>query len=759
MTVASTSRYLFLLLLSPLAAAAADLTGTIKGLVVDQASQQPLPGANIGILDLELGAITGADGRFVIARVPVGSHRLRASMIGYRAGIRADVIVRSSRITTIDLELAESVVGMDETVVTADYFSAAAEDVVSSVNFSFEEIRRSPGSSGDISRLIQALPSVNMNNDQRNDLIVRGGSPTENLTLIDNVEIPNINHFPTQGASGGPIGLLNVDLISEADFYAGGFSAAYGDRLSSVLAIEMREGNRDEFDGELNLSMAGAGFIVEGPWQQGRGAWVLSARRSYLDVIVGAIGTGAVPIYSDIQGKLSWDLGAAHRLSLLGISGFDRIDIGPDDQDDSDWVNWDTEQHVLGATWKWLWSSRGYANTSLAYTYSDFVVDVRERETRRTLYTNNSQERQIALRANYHYSLQPGRGLAWGLVARRIFSDFDIFAAADTNRLNVEVPDLRVGEDLSTSKVGVYLSYEHTVLQRLTATLGVRFDYFEYNEEVDLAPRLSVNYDLDDKTALEAACGIYYQNLAPSLLAQHPDNRRLENPRADHYVVGLTRRLTPSTQASLEAYYKDYTQLPYDEDDPTVLVLDGFADFGGPTPGRLIPGGAAESRGIEFLVQKKLARELYGTFSYAYGESRYTDGQGVERDRKFDNRNLFSVILGYRPSDIYELSVRWRYAGGRPYTPFDEDLSRELNTGIIQRDRVHEERLPAYHRLDLRFDYRKHYTNYNIVSFFSLLNAYNRANLFSYYWSEEGREVSRINQWSILPVGGFELEF
>ncbi len=741
---------------------AAELFGTIKGVVVDQATQQPLAGANLALLGLGLdqGAIAGADGHFVLSRVPVGTHRLRASMVGYQESIRPDLVVRSNRITAVIVRLAQQAVELAETVVRADFFSSEEEESVSAVNFNYEEIRRSPGSAQDISRLVQALPSVNLNTDQRNDLIVRGGSPMENLVLVDHLEVPNINHFPTQGASGGPIGLLNVDLISQANFSAGGFGAAYGDRLSSVLEVELREGNRDEFDGEVNLGMAGAGFIAEGPLRRGRGSWVLSARRSYLDLIVGAIGTGAVPRYSDVQGKLSWDLAPAHKLTALGLGGFDAIDIEPEDSDEEDdYAAVDDDQVVLGAAWQWLWSARGYSRTSLAYTRAGYAVEVEEGGTRRRLYANDSQEREGVLRSDHFFRPRPGSALSWGGVVRRLFPRIRLFAVADTNRLEAITPELRVRRAETTGKGGAYLSFEQTLFQRLKATAGLRYDYFGYNREHDLAPRLGLSLSLDERTSLNAAWGVYYQNLPVSLLVQDPANRELENPRAIHYVLGLTRRLTPSAQLSGELYAKDYADLPYDPDDPTLSVVDAFADFGSPVPGRLTGGGKAESRGVELLVQKKLAQALYGTCGYSYGTARYTDLEGVERDRNFDNRHLFSLILGYRPSNRWEVSGRWSFAGGRPYTPFDEELSARLHKGIIRRDLINGQRYPAYHRLDLQFDFRKHYQRFNLVTFFSLLNAYNRANIYAYYWDKDQNAPGRLDQWSMIPVGGFELEF
>ena len=671
--------------------------------------------------------------------------------------------MRSNRITTVEIALTEQVLGVEETVVSAGYFTEEVTEAVSAVNFNYEEIRRSPGSAQDISRLVQALPSINMNNDQRNDLVVRGGSPTENLTLVDNMEIPNINHFPTQGASGGPIGILNVDLIEDVTFSAGGFGAQYGDRLSSVLSVDLREGNREEFDAELNMSMAGAGFILEAPLSNGRGSWVASARRSYLDLIVGAIGTGAVPVYSDFQGKISYDVDERHRIDLLGISGFDFIELKPEDADKAadgeDFFQQDVTQIVAGANWRWLWSEAGYSVTSLAISASDFSIQVDDNPSQVRIFSNDSQEREVTLRSRSFLRRKSGLALEIGVDAKRIGSDFSYFVSQDTNRVNVEIPEILIKDEVATAKAGSYISLTQDLSPRLKLRAGLRLDYFDYNEEIDWSPRAGATFKLNDLTSLNAAWGIYYQNLAPSLLVQHPDNRLLENPRADHYVLGLARQITPSTQLTLEAYRKEYSELPYDPDDPTISVVDAYADFGSPVPGRLVGGGEATSDGVELLVQKKLAQDVYGTASYSFSRSRYRDLLGTERNRSFDNRHLISLILGYRPSDTWEYSVRWVYAGGRPRTPFDVETSSQLNTGIIDAARVNTERYEAYHRLDLRFDYRRHYANYNLVSFFSLLNTYNRANIFNYYWDNEDREVDRIDQWKLLPIGGFELEF
>ena len=749
----------------PALAQEANRTGSVRGQVLDAVTRQPLAGAAVVVLDRGLATVTGAEGRFTLIGVPAGLHRVQIVLIGCESAILHDVVVRPNRVTPLAVELDETAPTVREVIeVTADYFSAEEEAAVSTVSFRFEEIRRAPGSAGDVSRMLQVLPSVGMATDQRNDLIVRGGSPGEHLTVVDNIEVPNINHFPTQGASGGVIGLLNTDLIADVSFSAGGFGVEHGDRLSSVMVVTQREGNRSELDGEISTSMAGAGLLLEGPLARGRGSWALSARRSYLELIagvVGAIGTGgAVPRYSDVQGMATFDVSPTHRLQALGLGGFDAIDLSLDDREDSDVVS-RARQSVGGLNWRWLWSGNGYAETSIAHTRADHGVHVTEAagDQTRVLFDNDSREQEVVLRSNWRYRPRGGTALSWGVTARRLFGDFDLFDAPDRTRVDTPDEELDIRVSLTGHKTGAFASLERSVGPRLTATLGGRFDYFSLNARGDWSPRFGLSYDLDPRTTLTAAAGVYRQTLPAWLLVQHPDNRLLDNQRADHYVAGVRRRLTPSTLLSVEAYRKDYRELPFDPDDPTALVVDQFADFRTPAPGLLVGGGRARSHGVEGLVRKKLAGDVYGLASYAYAVSRYTDGTGTERNRSFDHRHVASAIVGYRPNDRFEFSGRWRYAGGRPYSPFDPVLSAQAGAGIVRRERVNAGRHAAYHRLDLRFDHRRHYRSVTLVSFFSVLNVYNRDNVFQYYWDANDERTRRATQWGFLPVGGFELEF
>jgi hypothetical protein len=297
--------------------------GTMKGQVIDRETKIPLPGANILIVGTRRGTISNPDGTFMIPDIPVGNYTVQFSYLGYESYKAADVIIRSGRATVLRAELKTSVLEMEETSVTGGYFSGDPVQPTSMIGFSHEEIRRAPGSGGDVSRIIYGLPGVAKANDERNNLIVRGGSPIENSFFVDNIEIPNINHFPTQGSSGGAIGILNVDLVNDVTFRTGGFSAMYGDRLSSVMEINLREGNRDEFNGQIDLSLAGIGTVLEGPIGDRKGSWLISARRSYVDIIAGFMDFGVAPKYGDFQGKVVYDIDKENFLSVIEVFGLD----------------------------------------------------------------------------------------------------------------------------------------------------------------------------------------------------------------------------------------------------------------------------------------------------------------------------------------------------------------------------------------------------------------------------------------------------
>lgn len=758
-----------LFLISSLVIAQEIPLGTIKGLVVDKDSREPLIGANVVLKGTQKGAVTNKTGNFAIERVPVGSYTVVFTYMGYETQAKADIIVRSQRITFVDVELLNSSIEVEGIVVTPEFFPDAAEQPTSSIGFSGEEIRRAPGAAGDVSRIFYGLPSVAKVSDSKNSLIVRGGGPTENGFYIDNIEIPNINHFPEQGSSGGPIGLINVDFIKDVDFHTGGFSPIYGDKLSSIMDMSFRKGNPDERDAQVSLDFAGFGAQAEGPMPGG--SWLVSARRSFLDLIVGAIGEDrtSVPHYSDLQGKLYFDIDPRHKLSVINLFSLDQIGLSGKDaikKEANFYQNFRLWSNTAGANWTYLWSNQGYSETSLSNTTNGYHSS--GYETRSLIETGKGQlifsmkplESETRLRNINHYRFNGGHAMDFGVEVKYLDVNYNNFYGVYNDELGNPTAEYRVDEHIRATKISGFASYEYKPFPLLAFSPGVRIGHFTYNNNTDISPRLSMNYQTTSTFSINAAVGVFHQFLPLPLLVQNSVNKKLHDPVAYHYVLGIHKLLSEDTRLTVEVYAKEYDRFPMDSKQPQLFVIDqvvGSSMFYNSNP--LKDNGKAYTRGVEIMLQKKLARALYGLLSASYFRSKYRDYDGVWRNRAFDNRFTFQVEGGYKPNNKWEFSVRWLFAGGRPYTPFDETVSTQARRGVLDVSDINGERLPAYHSLNLRVDRRFHYSGSNLIFYLSIWNAYGRKNLDNYVWNEVRNRKEKNTQWGTLPVFGLEYEF
>ncbi len=745
-------------------------TGTIKGILTDFETKAPLIGANVEIPHTVLGAATDMDGHYIIPDVPAGSYSLTFSYIGYETSTRTDIIVRPGRLTFVNADLKISSVEADAVVVNAGYFTQTEEQPTSITNFTAEEIRRAPGSAGDVSRIIYGLPAVAKVNDTKNSLLVRGGSALENGFYVDNIEVNNINHFPEQGSSGGPIGMINVDFIEDVNFYTGGFSADYGDRLSSIMDLKLREGNREEFDSQLDLNFGGFGGTAEGPLFNGKGSWMFSARRSFLDFIVGAIGQNAasVPQYGDVQTKVVWDLSPQHRLTLLDIGGLDAIGYKRNDavQDKVNMYNdFQVLQNTAGLNWRYLWGENGYSNTAFSHavTKYDFsIFDTRyymENGQDRVITDQNSMEQEYRVRNVNHFKINDSNKLDFGLEAKLLSVDYDNYYGHYNDLLGNPTPILSITEKKSAAKMFGFLSYSIRPFSGLTLTPGIRAGYFTYNKSTNISPRFSAALQLSQKTTLNFSSGIYYQNLPLVLLSHEDAHKELKTPEARHMILGLSRLLSENTMLTVELYDKQYYHFPMDPAQPQLFVIDEMNFTGLFLPHEiLVDNGRARSRGVELMVQKKLARDIYGMISTSYSRSQYRDFNNTWHNRIADNRFTFNIEGGYKPNNKWEFSTRWIYAGGAPYTPFDVHASMAAHRGIFDPARVNGDRMPDYHSLNVRFDRRFFFNRSNMVFYLSIWNAYGRQNIGSYYWNEIENKQESQKQWTTLPIFGVEFE-
>lgn len=738
----------------------------MEGRIYDRNSKSTLIGANVILLNTTIGAATDKNGFFRIEKIPVGNYSLQIRYMGYESLIKTDIIIRSSRTTSISSELNESTVQSDEVVVSSNYFQKNDDQPTSSINLSNEEIRRSPGSAGDVSRILMSLPSVAKVDDGTNTLAVRGGSPIENTFYIDNIEIPNINHFPSQGASGGAIGIINVDFIEDVSFFTGGFSAAYGNKLSSIMNLIFREGDRDFLTGQLDLNFTGFGGILEGPIFLNDATFMLSIRRSYLDFLIKQINVGstAAPTYGDLQGKIVYDIDESNKLILLGVFSDDHMTSDQRTAIENKMVYYgdqDIYQTTIGFNWRKLWNSKAYSNTSLSYNISDYKEDFYETGSAELQFINRSSESFYLLRNMNYYQFSKTSSLDYGIEAKHIIGDFDNWYESYTDAIGNPIPSFTIEETVSSNILSAFASYNHNFGNRLSFTLGLRSDYFAYASVNKISPRLSASFSITEKTKLNTAAGIFYQHLPAKLLVSNSANKNLEIPVSDHYILGIEHLLLESIQLKLEVYQKNYRNFPIDTNQPGLFLIDelyGTQSFYFNTYS-VNDNGKAKTQGVEITIQKKLAKEFYGLVGASYSHSQYLGDDQIWRDRIYDNKFIFSIEGGYKPNYYWEFSMRWIYAGGRPYTPFNIQKSQELNRGVIDEDRINDERFPAYHSLNLRVDKRFTFSHTNLVIYLSVWNVYNRQNVASNYWNQSENLPDVVYQWGMLPIFGVEYEF
>lgn len=715
-------------------------TGLIKGRIIDMETKTPLAGVAVSVAGTENRAVSDEAGAYALAGVPLGYFTLSFEREGFYAETKTDVIVRSGRTTFLNVELLKVRALSEEVRVVADYFPATPAAPVSRTELNSEELRRDAGSAGDISRALYVVPGIVRADDEANDLIVRGGSPAENGFYIDNIFMPNINHFPQQGASGGNVSMLNMDFVENIEAFTGGFGASYGNKLSSVFDITYREGNRERINGQLNLSAIGYGAQVEGPMPGQRGAWMISANRSYLDLIAKFMDSENPADYYDLNGKATYDLGGRDKLTLLAIGGSSRTDY---DNDTRELFSYAT----AGLNWRHLWGEAGYSDTSLAWSFLDGTEnDYWEGEGVHEQYDYSN--RWLTFRNVNHLRLAAGHRLEFGVEAQNVrFRNWDDFDNAVTR--------------LSGTSAGVFATWLAQLFPNVSFSAGARADYVPLSERFHLAPRLSLSWVLTKRLTMNGAYGIYYQQMPLFLIKQDPGNAALPDPRARHIVLGFEYLLAKDVQLTLEAYDKRYSGHPMSPDYPYWFVIDDvngdedrFWDYGA-----LVGEGRAYARGVELTLQKKISKKLYGLVNLTYYRARYRDLMGFWRNRLFDNRFIVCLAGGYKPSRTLEINVRYTLAGNKAFTTVDEEMSIQSGFPYIRLENIMAGHLDNYENFSFRVDKRFSFRGSNIIVFLGALNLFNHKNELYRFWDIYGNQYLSGYMWERIPYIGFEFEF
>ena len=742
--------------------------GVITGRVLEAVTEAPIAGATVRVVGQSDATQSDAGGRFILRGVRVGIVAIEVRRLGFGPVVRGDIAVSPAKPAEVTVTLRPIDVQLDVITVRPEAFPAQmpVSTPVSTQRYDAEEVRRQPGAQEDVLRAISIAPGVGVTSAGRNDIVVRGGAPFENLFVVDNIEVPNINHFGSQGSTGGPISLINIRFVESAALSAGGFGAKLGDRTSSATTLTLREGNRERLAGEVNVAATQVGAVLEGPLGR-NGSFLANVRQSYLDLLFKAIGLSFIPSYTDATVKATWRPSRRDAFSVLAIGA--RGTVTFDNSTDSARVNNSQvlapaqDQYFSGLTWKRL-IGRGVVTTTLGRTWTRYVSAQRD-SLLVPIFESRSTEGENSLRTDV--TLLAGRGVEveTGTIFKHA-SDlrYDATLAGFTRRDGTGAPQpLRVDTSFTAWRNGSYVQAAWQATPRLRLSGGLRGDWYGFlDNAVRVAPRLSASYQLGAATTVSLAGGRYWQ--APSyiwLVGDAGNASRLKPFRADQLVAGITRLVGSDLKVQFEVYGKRYGDYPARRFRPVaVLSPSGFDDATTDIPFGLEPlesTGTGTAYGAEVFLQKKLgASPFYGQLSASVNRTRFAGIDGRDIRGAFDTPVLANGVLGWRPNARWEVATRLRAASGLPYTPFVE---RGTLAGTLDFARYNALRVPTFFAADLRVDRRFLIGNRQFIAFLDLQNFTGRANTTAPRWNPRLRRAELNESVGLLPSIGLNFEF
>ncbi len=730
--------------------------GIITGTVRDRNTQEPLIGVSVQVTGSQFGTVTNENGAFRIEGIPVGSYTVQSSYVGYQPQSRFNVNVTVGNVQILNFELAPAASELQQVEVVANRRqSAAVADLVTPLSvqsLTTEEIRSNPGGNFDISKVVQVLPGVATNGTgggSRNDLIIRGGAPSENVYYLDGIEIPLINHFTTQGSAGGATGILNVSFIEDLKLSSSAFDARYDNALASVFEFRQRYGNPERFSGNVRLSGSEFATTLEGPVGE-KTTYLVSARRSYLQFLFKLLDLPIRPNYWDFQYKVDHKLNDKTSLSFIGVGAIDDFSFGVprESTPENEYILRSTPyinqwNYTNGVAVKRLVND-GYVNLALsrnAFDNSLIKYEAAEEGENRVFTLNtSSRETENKLRLDVN-KYKNGWRYAYGVSGQYVQFTNDIFSVIrkelrdEANNLVQPGVTLDYNSDLDFFRYGAFGQVSRSVLDnKLGLSLGVRTDMNSFTEDGNnpletLSPRLAISYLLNDKWTVNASSGIYYKLPTYTVLGYQQDGRYLNKQadyiRAIHYVLGTEFLPRQDLRFTLEAFYKDYSNYPVSIRDGISLANQG-GDFGAIGNEAVVTNGKGRAYGAEFYLQKKLTGTVFSVLSYTYVVSEFAGLDGRYVSSAWDYRHLVSGLLGKKLPRNWEFGAKYRYAGGAPATPFDLEASRRnyasLGVGILDYSQLNSERLQPFSQLDVRIDKKWNFRRVTLDLFLDVAN-------------------------------------
>ncbi|MEE4287382.1 MAG: TonB-dependent receptor [Mariniphaga sp.] len=700
---------------------------SLKGRVVDAVSNEPLPFVNVIVSGTSIGTITDMDGNFILTGLEPGFIRIEASFVGYRRAISSEVEVSVASTNTIEIQMEEQKEQIEEVTVTASPFRKTEESPVSLRSIGIGEIEKSPGANRDISKVIQSFPGVQSTPAFRNDVIIRGGGPSESKFYLDGVEVPFINHFATQGASGGPVGIINADFLREVNYYSGAFPANRGNALSGVLEFNQVDGNSDrlKFQGTLGASEVAA--TLDGPIGE-KTTFIFSARRSYLQFLFSVLELPFLPNFTDFQFKVRSRIDKKNELTFVGLGAIDVFDLNLGIEDPDEQQSFILSQipvneqwnYTLGAVYKHFRDnsfqtvvlSRSHLNNG-AYKYFD--NDDSSEENKILDYSSEEIENKLRVESSSRFD---GYRLNFG-------ANLDLVTYTNSTQQQRFYGDGILNIDYNTSlnlvKWGLFAQASKSIFdERLSLSLGVRADANNYSPSMNnfldqVSPRFSASYSLTSQWSLNFNTGRYYQ-LPPYTTLGFKQNDVLVNKEnnlkyilADHLIGGLEYRPRQTVLFTLEGFWKGYQDYPFSVKDQISLANKG-ADFGVVGDEEVLSQSEGRAYGAEFQARVNATSGFNFNLSYTLVRSEFLNASNEYIPTGWDSKHLLNVTSTTELKKGWRVGGRWRFVGGLPYTPYDLERSSLVEAWNLSGSpyfdftRLNSERFPPFHQLDLRVD-------------------------------------------------------
>lgn len=760
--------------------------GIINGYIYDSKSQLPLLGANVIIEGTEKGAISDENGFFQISEIKPQSYNLLVSYVGYQSKKIFNIIIKSKGNQTLEVYLLESAQELDEVVLFESPFKKSKETPLSINTFSRVEIESYPGADNDVTKVVQSMPGLSPSvGGFRNDIIIRGGAPNETVYYLDEIEIPNINHFSTQGSAGGPQGMINISFIDEVTLSTSAFGVEYDNPLSGVLQFNQKNGNPREISGNFRFGASDSAITVEGPLskeENNNTTFIFSARKSYLQFLFKLIGLPIRPDYWDFQGKINHKIDEYNSVNIVGLGAID--DFSVEAPEDFDFTQQSFLEQVpiikqnsttIGASWiRKFQETKGQFVLALSTNkLKNIFSRYDDNENLEGIYfRNDSHEWETKLRAKTTNYLKDWK-ITWG--GNIQYSDY-------YNNTTDYYNQIEYLTKINFYKYGLFGSVSKSFIDsKLDVSIGIRTDEDNFStgsKLIDnLSPRVSTSYALtkDRRLKWNNSVGTYfkiptYTVLGFKNLTGHFTNQNAKYTKSNHYVTGFDYSIGNASKISIEGFIKRYFDFP-------VSILDGVslankgADFEVLGNEDIVTTGEGRTKGIEFLFQQKLTRNFYGIFSYTFFKSEFTDINGDYLPSVWDSKHLSSFSGGYKLKRNWEISSRWRFAGKTPFVPYDLEASlNNYPNMVLDYSQLGNVKLGNFSQIDVRFDKKWNKENLSINLFIEILNLLAQKIPSPTEFGLERDDFGNIltplnlvevdvNRESIIPSFGFSIDF